>query len=150
MEHVPGKYITPSAEEEYNITRMTNTRTQDLTTGPILPLLITFTIPLVLGNLLELTYNAVDSMIIGRFVGTNALAAVGTSNPLMTPDPSFINGICPWSRYPRSQLRIRSQTSRHPETPGFFRLRRRRRLFDSVRPCLHCAGRPDPAASAGG
>ena len=94
MEHVPGKNITPPAEEEYNITRMTNTRTQDLTTGPILPLLIRFTIPLVVGNLLELTYNAVDSMIIGRFVGTNALAAVGTSNPLMTLILLFNNGIC--------------------------------------------------------
>lgn len=73
---------------------MAKTQTQDLTTGPILPLLIRFTLPLVLGNFLELTYNAVDSMIIGRFVGTRALAAVGTSNPLMTLILLFNNGIC--------------------------------------------------------
>ena len=35
--------------------------TKDMTTGPITPLLVNFTIPLVLGNLFQLTYNAVDS-----------------------------------------------------------------------------------------
>lgn len=68
--------------------------TKDLTKGHLLPLLIKFTIPLVLGNLLQLTYNAADSMIVGRFVGANALAAVGTSNPLMTLVLLFVNGIC--------------------------------------------------------
>ena len=58
--------------------------TKDMTTGPITPLLVNFTIPLVLGNLFQLTYNAVDSIIVGKFVGEDALAAVGTSNPLMT------------------------------------------------------------------
>ena len=56
--------------------------TKDMTTGPITPLLVNFTIPLVLGNLFQLTYNAVDSIIVGKFVGEDALAAVGTSNPL--------------------------------------------------------------------
>ena len=36
--------------------------TKDMTTGPITPLLVNFTIPLVLGNLFQLTYNAVDSI----------------------------------------------------------------------------------------
>ena len=58
--------------------------TKDMTTGSITPLLVNFTIPLVLGNLFQLTYNAVDSIIVGKFVGEDALAAVGTSNPLMT------------------------------------------------------------------
>ena len=58
--------------------------TKDLTKGPIFPVLIEFTAPLIAGNLLQLTYNAVDSMIVGRYVGKEALAAVGTSNPLMT------------------------------------------------------------------
>ena len=42
--------------------------TKDMTTGPITPLLVNFTIPLVLGNLFQLTYNAVDSIIVGKFV----------------------------------------------------------------------------------
>lgn len=68
--------------------------TRDLTKGPLLPALITFTVPLVLGNLLQLTYNAVDSIIVGRFLGKGALAAVGTGNPMMTLVLLFINGIC--------------------------------------------------------
>lgn len=66
----------------------------DMTQGSITPLLVRFTIPLVLGNLFQLTYNAVDSVIVGRFVGADALAAVGTSNPLMTLAILFINGMC--------------------------------------------------------
>ena len=54
-----------------------NAMTKDLTTGKIMPLLVNFTIPLVLGNLFQLTYNAVDSIIVGHFVGKGALAAVG-------------------------------------------------------------------------
>ena len=68
--------------------------TNDMTKGAITPLLIRFTIPLVLGNLFQLTYNAADSIIVGKFVGEDALAAVGTSNPLMTLAILFINGMC--------------------------------------------------------
>ena len=68
--------------------------TNDMTKGAITPLLIRFTIPLVLGNLFQLTYNAADSIIVGKFVGEEALAAVGTSNPLMTLTILFINGMC--------------------------------------------------------
>ncbi len=57
-------------------------------------MLISFTIPLVLGNLFQLLYNAVDSIIVGKFVGEEALAAVGTSNPLVTLVILFISGLC--------------------------------------------------------
>ncbi len=67
---------------------------KDMTQGRIFPLIIKFTIPLVLGNLLQLTYNAVDSIIVGRFVGDGALAAVGTGNPLITLILLFVQGIC--------------------------------------------------------
>ena len=67
---------------------------KDMTKGPILSTLVKFTVPLVLGNLLQLTYNAVDSMIVGRYIGKEALAAVGTSNPMMTLVLLFTNGIC--------------------------------------------------------
>lgn len=68
--------------------------TKDLTQGKITPQLIQFTIPLVLGNLFQLTYNAVDSIIVGQFVGKDALAAVGTSNPITTLIILFLNGLC--------------------------------------------------------
>ena len=58
--------------------------TKNLTEGKITPILISFTIPLVLGNIFQMTYNAVDSIIVGRFVGKEALAAVGVCNPIMT------------------------------------------------------------------
>lgn len=47
-----------------------------MTNGPIAKLLIRFSIPMILGNLIQLSYNALDSIIVGRFVGKNALAAV--------------------------------------------------------------------------
>ena len=68
--------------------------TKDLTTGKIMPILVKFTIPLVLGNLFQLTYNAVDSIIVGHFVGKEALAAVGICNPVTTLMILFLNGLC--------------------------------------------------------
>lgn len=68
--------------------------TKDLTTGKIMPILVKFTIPLVLGNLFLLTYNAVDSIIVGHFVGKGALAAVGICNPITTLMILFLNGLC--------------------------------------------------------
>lgn len=67
---------------------------KDLTTGRITPQLIKFTIPLVLGNIFQLTYNAVDSIIVGRYVGKEALAAVGICNPISTLFILFLNGLC--------------------------------------------------------
>lgn len=57
---------------------------QDMTKGSIIRHLIKYAIPMILGNLLQLTYNAVDSIIIGKLLGENALAAVSTSNPVVT------------------------------------------------------------------
>ena len=68
--------------------------TKDLTTGKIMPILVNFTVPLVLGILFQLTYNAVDSIIVGHFVGKEALAAVGICNPVSTLMILFLNGLC--------------------------------------------------------
>ena len=67
--------------------------TKDLTKGKLFPLIIEFTIPLILGNLLQLLYNAIDSIIVGRFVGKDALAAIGTANPITTLLILWLNGI---------------------------------------------------------
>ena len=57
-------------------------------------LTLLFALPLIFGNLLQQLYNTADSIIVGKFVGEDALAAVGTANPLMTLAILFINGIC--------------------------------------------------------
>ena len=67
---------------------------KDLTQGRIMPMLIKFTIPLILGNIFQLTYNAVDSIVVGKFVGKEALAAVGICNPITTLLILFLNGLC--------------------------------------------------------
>lgn len=55
-----------------------------MTRGSIARHLIAYALPLILGNLFQLTYNAVDSIVIGKFAGENALAAVSAANPVMT------------------------------------------------------------------
>ncbi len=67
---------------------------RDMTSGNTAKHLIHFSIPFVLGNMLQLTYNAVDSIIIGRFAGKDALAAVGTSTPIINILILGISGIC--------------------------------------------------------
>ncbi|MDE1549419.1 MATE family efflux transporter [Jeotgalibaca caeni] len=66
----------------------------DMTHGNISKHLIRFSVPMVLGNLIQLSYNALDSIIVSRFVGKHALAAVGTANPIMTIIILGISGIC--------------------------------------------------------
>lgn len=57
---------------------------KNLTEGNAYKNLILFALPILFGNLLQLTYNAVDSVIVGRYAGETALAAVGISNPIMS------------------------------------------------------------------
>ena len=66
----------------------------NMTEGSITPSLIKFTIPLVLGNLFQLTYNAADSIVVGKYLGDDALAAVGTAGPVMNLAILFISGMC--------------------------------------------------------
>lgn len=67
---------------------------KSMTSGSTGKHLISFAIPMILGNIFQLTYNAADSIIVGRYAGKNALAAVGTSNPVMNIVTFFIIGIC--------------------------------------------------------
>ena len=66
----------------------------NLTRGPIIRSMLLFTLPLTLGNLLQQLYNITDSAIVGRFVGSDALAAVGSAYSLMTFVTSVIIGLC--------------------------------------------------------
>ena len=54
---------------------------RDMTRGNVTRHLVGFSVPIILGNLFQLAYNAVDSIVVGRFAGTGALAAVGTPTP---------------------------------------------------------------------
>lgn len=66
----------------------------DLTRGSIAGSLIKFTVPLMLGNLLQQFYNIADTLIVGRFLGADALAAVGSTYTLMIFLISVILGLC--------------------------------------------------------
>lgn len=65
-----------------------------MTKGNILKQLLLYSLPLILGNLFQLTYNTIDSIIVGKFIGKEALAAVGTANPVMNIIILGISGIC--------------------------------------------------------
>ena len=65
-----------------------------LTEGNITRALIKFSIPMILGNLLQQLYNVADTFIVGHYIGTDALAAVGSSFTLMTFLTSIILGLC--------------------------------------------------------
>ena len=67
---------------------------QDLTKGPVMKSMLRFAVPMILGNLLQQCYNIADTLIVGRFLGPNALAAVGSSFTLMTFITSILLGLC--------------------------------------------------------
>lgn len=69
-------------------------RSRDLTKGNITKGLWGFALPLMLGNVLQQLYNLVDTWVVGRYIGDNALAAVGSSYTLMTFLTSIIIGLC--------------------------------------------------------
>nr|WP_330414408.1 MATE family efflux transporter [Lachnotalea glycerini] len=66
----------------------------NMTQGNVSKNIIRFAIPMILGNIFQLTYNAVDSIIVGRYAGEEALASIGTANPIMNIVMFFIIGIC--------------------------------------------------------
>lgn len=65
---------------------------KEMTAGPALPLIFNFTLPLLLGNLLQQTYSLVDAAIVGKFLGINSLASVGASSSVIFLILGFCNG----------------------------------------------------------
>ena len=65
-----------------------------LTEGSIFQKLIRFSLPMIAGNLLQQVYNLVDTLIVGRFLGADALASVGSSYTLMVFLTSVVIGLC--------------------------------------------------------
>lgn len=66
----------------------------DLTQGNVMKTMLRFAVPMILGNLLQQCYNVADTLIVGRFLGAGALAAVGSSFTLMTFLTSILLGLC--------------------------------------------------------
>ena len=65
----------------------------DMTRGNPMPLILKFTIPLVIGNIFQQLYNMADTIIVGRYVGAGALAAVGSTGTIMFLITGFSQGI---------------------------------------------------------
>lgn len=68
------------------------TTARDMTQGSIVKQLIQFSLPLMLGNVFQMLYNTVDSVVVGNFVGTQALAAVGSTTMIVNIMVFFFNG----------------------------------------------------------
>lgn len=66
----------------------------NLSEGPITKNMLKFAFPMICGNMLQQLYNVVDTLIVGKYLGTNALAAVGSSYTLMTFLTSILLGMC--------------------------------------------------------
>lgn len=73
---------------------MKNSQKGDFTTGSITKNILLFALPLMCGNLLQQMYNIADTWVVGRFLGADALAAVGSSYTLMVFLTSIILGLC--------------------------------------------------------
>ena len=67
---------------------------RDLSKGPVVRSMLLFSIPMILGDLLQQCYNIADTLIVGQFLGEKALAAVGSSFTLMTFITSILLGLC--------------------------------------------------------
>ncbi len=66
----------------------------DLTKGSVMKSMLLFAVPMILGNLLQQCYNIADTWIVGKYLGPNPLAAVGSAFTLMTFLTSIILGLC--------------------------------------------------------
>ncbi len=67
---------------------------REMTVGRPLPQILKFTLPLFLGNMLQQVYYVIDAAIVGRFLGVDALAAVGASTSVVFLILGFVNGCC--------------------------------------------------------
>ena len=66
---------------------------RNMTEGSVVRHLLRYSIPAILGDLFQVTYNTVDSIIVGKYAGAGALAAVGVASPLMSVAMFFIIGM---------------------------------------------------------
>ena len=68
--------------------------TKNMTEGKTLSLILQFSLPLLIGNLLQQTYNIIDAAIVGQILGEDALASVGASSSVQFLVLGFCIGVC--------------------------------------------------------
>lgn len=73
-----------------SITEAKKSSVRDMTEGSILKQIVFFSLPLMLGNVFQMLYNTVDSVVVGNFVGKQALAAVGSTTMIVNMLVFFI------------------------------------------------------------
>ncbi len=78
--------------------------TTDMTQGKIVPLILKFSAPLLLGNLFQQFYNTFDTFIVGKVIGRQALAAIGATSHLVNTVINFFNGLAIGAQVVISQL----------------------------------------------
>ena len=85
--------------------------TKNMTTGSPFKLIMSFALPLLLGNLLQQTYNLIDAAIVGRFLGSDALASVGASSSVQFLVLGFCMGTaCGYCKAFRSRGHKKAET----------------------------------------
>ena len=75
-----------------NISGHSKSTARNMTVGPIFGQLVLFSLPLMLGNVFQMLYNTVDSIIVGNFVSKQALAAIGSTTMITNMMVFFFNG----------------------------------------------------------
>ena len=76
---------------------------KDMTVGNPTKMILNFTIPLFIGNVFQQLYNMADTIIVGKFVGANALAAVGSTGTIMFLIIGFLQGMTAYCTEIRSR-----------------------------------------------
>lgn len=76
----------------HTVSQPGKTTTRDMSEGSIVKAVLLFALPLMLGNAFQMLYNTVDSIVVGNFVGTQALAAVGSTTMIVNMMVFFFNG----------------------------------------------------------
>ena len=87
--------------------------TKDMTSGSPMKHVLSFTIPLIFGNLFQQFYSMVDTIIVGRLLGTGPLAAVGSTGSI-----NFLSSVSAWASVPAFPFRWHSASARRIFRPG--------------------------------
>ena len=81
----------------------TKQTTRDMTVGSPLKIILRFAIPVMLGTLFQQFYSMVDTIIVGKFLGVDALAGVGSTGSINFMVIGFCNGVCSGFAVPVAQ-----------------------------------------------
>ncbi len=83
----------PAEKEGTHLIALAHRHDKDMTTGSIPLHLLQFAVPLLIGNVFQQLYNTIDSIIVGNYIGKEALAAIGCSSPIINTFINFFSGL---------------------------------------------------------